>query len=291
MNPLTFNISDFESTRVPTFREISELIHFALLDLGCDSVISSNHICSNKINILFGIHHFGSDVYKDLPPETTIIINTEPLQQYAHCTDHRQTWLQRILAAASRYKLWDYSQENLSFFAEHGITHGKYLQLGYHEKLHRITQKQPEIDVLFYGSMNERRAHILYNLQAHGLRVKHLFNVWHEERDEWISKSQIVLNLHFEDLHPFEIVRCFYLMNNGIAVVSEESEHFPIDEKYRTGVVSAPYDKLVETCVALCKQPETLAAQRQLALQTIQRYAQAHIIQQLLYDTFVNKAA
>ncbi|WP_219350272.1 hypothetical protein, partial [Kingella negevensis] len=188
-----------------------------------------------------------------------------------------------ILYLAQRYAMWDYSEANIQHFWERGISHVKHLPLGFQAALKRIElSSTPDIDVLFYGSLNERRVNILNQLPKQGLRVEVLQDVFGKERDKWIARSKVVLNMHYFDSQIFEIVRCFYLMTNGVAVVSEVNPNTSIQAAYLNGIVATPYEQLVQTCVNLCMQPETQLAQQKEALQTMQALPQANIMQQLL---------
>ncbi|MDK4680086.1 hypothetical protein [Kingella negevensis] len=78
-----------------------------------------------------------------------------------------------ILYLAQRYAMWDYSEANIQHFWERGISHVKHLPLGFQAALKRIElSSTPDIDVLFYGSLNERRVNILNQLPKQGLRVE-----------------------------------------------------------------------------------------------------------------------
>ncbi|MDK4684395.1 hypothetical protein QDY72_04245 [Kingella negevensis] len=295
MTVLNTNICILERANVPIFNDMANLLHHALLDSNCHSQISQirdyllySCMVQGAINIILTPHYLLPSNLAHLQPETTIIINSEPLLAFEKSNSPmHQHWLENIMRAAKHCHLWNYSQENLQFFERHGITHGQYLQLGFHEKLSRIKHvAEPDIDVLFYGAITPRRAEILNQLQREQLRVVTLGNFWGEELDSWIARSKIVLNMHAHDDSPFETVRCFYLINNSVAVVAEETEQQSLPEHYKESVRAVPYNELVKTCAELCSQPENWRAQREQALCNIQRYPQTQIIQQLLYNTF-----
>ncbi|MDK4684397.1 hypothetical protein QDY72_04255 [Kingella negevensis] len=115
------------------------------------------------------------------------------------------------------------------------------MPIDYHPKLHNFTlSEQPEYDVLFYGRCTDRREKILNDLHRAGLRVKILQKVWGEERNEHIAKAKIVLNIHGFENQPFEAVRCHYLMNNRVAIVSEMNDNENVFLPYRMGVIGVP---------------------------------------------------
>lgn len=263
------------------FTELGKLLHCALSALGYDVLITSNQIRQHTRNIVIGAHLMSAESDAGLP-ENTIILNTEQLRSLRTYHDGRQAYADRVIELARKFIIWDYGYENILYFKELGLNHVHYLQLGWQPELAVISPQQRDIDVLFYGSINERRSHILTELAQRGLKTQTLFDVWGQERDEWIARSRIVLNMHYYDSEIFEIIRCFYLMSNGIAVVSEENPHALIHPMYRNGVVAARYEQLVDACVILCNNDALLNQQRQLAIDTIRQYPQTLILQRLL---------
>src|SRR5580658_4511667 len=68
-----------------------------------------------------------------------------------------------------------------------------HVPLGYVPELRRIqASKVQNIDVLFYGSLNERRSRILQALKDSGVKVHSAFGVYGKERDALIARSKIV---------------------------------------------------------------------------------------------------
>jgi glycosyltransferase involved in cell wall biosynthesis len=125
-------------------------------------------------------------------------------------------------------------------------------KLGFQKELSRIKKSpHPEIDILFYGSLNERRQKILTQLEARGLKVKSVVGLYGNERDQLIARSKVVLNHHFYTSEIFEIVRVFYLLSNAVPVVGEVNPTTSIDETYKNAIYAAPYDGIVEACEIL----------------------------------------
>jgi len=141
--------------------------------------------------------------------------------------------------------VWDYSLDNVRFLRDKGLRDVRYLPLGFHERLQTINENVPrDIDVLFYGSTNERRCHILRQLETQ-CRLESLYGVYGPQRDAYIARSKIVLNIHFHGMQIMEQVRITYLLNNGCFVVSEDSAQNPFEGM----VVVTPYDRIVQTCL------------------------------------------
>jgi hypothetical protein len=177
------------------------------------------------------------------PPGKSILYN---LEQITPGSD----WLtQDYLRLLKRHEVWDYSQYNIEQLEKLGIRNISRCPIGFSESLCRIRPAQDkDIDVLFYGSVNQRRLKILEQLAATGLRVETLFGVYGKQRDAVIARSKIVLNVHFYPAKIFEIVRISYLLANRVCVVSENSPSDSALESVQEGIIQAPYDGLADKC-------------------------------------------
>lgn len=257
------------------FLELGELLYFSLQELGHEVSFGFNNMEPSASNILIGCHLLDPSFITQIPT-STIILNTE--QVYGE-TD----WNKPIFAWAKHFQIWDYSSKNITKFNQLGIDRTKLLKIGFQKELARLDSRVPkEIDVLFYGSVNERRKVILDGLEAKGLKVKVLFGVYGKDRDEWVERSKVVLNHHYYESQIFEIVRVFYLLTNSVAVVGEVNEATSIDAMYQDGILAARYEDLVDSCVELVRNPQ-LRDQTQLkALQAISQYHQAFFTQEVL---------
>ena len=258
------------------FLELGELIHYSLKALNHDSTLAFNSTDSSSINILIGCHLLNPSLIPQIP-KSTIILNTE--QIYSDTT----SWNDNIFRWAEKFTIWDYSNRNIEKFNQLGISHTKHFKIGYQKELTRLhTNTTKEIDVLFYGCINDRRKAILDGLVNAGLNVKVLFGVYGKERDHWIEKSKIVLNHHFYNSQIFEIVRVFYLMSNSIAVVSEVNETTSIDPIYLKGIYPAIYNELISSCLNLIINTELRKTTQQNALEQLSRHPQNLFTAELL---------
>ena len=171
-------------------------------------------------------------------------------------------WLtDAYLALLRRYPVWDYSEGNIAELARMGIA-ATHCGIGYVPELTRIAPVPEDIDVLFVGSVNDRRLTVLKQLAAQGVNVEARFNVYGAERDAFLARSKIMLNVHFYDSRLFEIVRVSYLLANSKCVVSETGADRAIEQQFEPGIAFAPYEKLAETCMRLLQNP---AARRETA--------------------------
>jgi len=232
------------------FSELGELIFYSLRELGYEVVVNINKIELGFKNIIIGFHLLPLQAIQSLP-ESSVLFNTEQIYE------EDSPWAQKVYSYSKKYQVWDYSQRNIERFKQLGILNIKYFKIGFQKELVRLDLSKPkEIDVLFYGSVNERRKPILDSLESSGLRIKVLFGSYGEERDSYIEKSKIILNHHFYNSHIFEIVRVFYLLTNSVAVVGEVNESTFINPIYKSCIFPSCYDKLVESCIELVNNDE-----------------------------------
>ncbi|MFM7531277.1 MAG: hypothetical protein ACKO5J_02060 [Rubrivivax sp.] len=80
------------------------------------------------------------------------------------------------------------------------------------------------IDLLFFGSMNERRRRLLERVEACGIKVATFDHpLYGEERDRYVRQAKAVLNCHYYESATFEQVRAFHCLSLGTPVISERS--------------------------------------------------------------------
>lgn len=225
------------------FREVAEGLHYALLALGHDSVLTDRFDLDGRRTIVLQpqlLAHYGL-----LPPKNTILYNLEQVGDDS-------TWMKPLIPELfRRFPVWDYSQANIAELAIRQVCRPTHVPIGYVPELTRIPPAPEDVDVLFYGSLNDRRLAVLDGLRARGLRVKSLFGVYGARRDAWIARSKIVLNVHQWEAKVFEIVRVSYLLANKRAVVSERGANPAEERDLESGVAFAEYAQLVDLCVEL----------------------------------------
>jgi hypothetical protein len=239
---------DYKHNRV--FDEVILYYRSHFIDLGHSVTYSENKLLAGYLNIIIG--------YQFLPVITEnyqyIIIQLEQLSfQAGWFAGKQDLFLSETLPLLQNaLQVWDYSPENIEFLQQFKLE-AKLLPLGFHEKLcqvHPLPHKN--IDVLFYGSMQPRRADIFRELSGK-CTVKSLFGLYGKERDKIIRRSKIIINIHaFASLKIIEQVRLFYLLNNKCFVVSEECDSNP----YGKAFISLPYDQLVPGVLAWLQKDE-----------------------------------
>jgi SAM-dependent methyltransferase len=228
--------------------ELTETLLYGLNALSIDIQLSINEIAaegSGCRNLIIGAHLLDAVGIKAIP-HNSIICNSEQI-------DEQSRWIDSpYLELLDRCDVWDYSRENIRRLEKLGVASARFVPLGYVPQLTRIPSVAPQdIDVLFYGAINERRKNILEGLIARGLRIEFLTGVYREERDHYIARAKVVLNMHYYEASIFEVVRVSYLLANEKAVVAECGATTTLEPDIREAVRAVPYDRLVETCAEL----------------------------------------
>lgn len=152
-------------------------------------------------------------------------------------TNHIKDWLEKC------DEIWEYDLNNKWFLEELGYNKVYFKPMIYCESLKKINSKKPKnYDILFFGSINEKRAEILSKLQnKYKIKIIGEYSFLNAEEiknynleiqnsdfsnilDEYISESKIIINLHYYESQIQEQVRIFYLLINNKCVISQKSK-------------------------------------------------------------------
>ena len=229
------------------FREVGETLLHGLRRLGHDAVLTDGTTPKGRRAIVLG-SNLAAQSGQPLPKDA-ILYNLEQVEAGS-------PWMTpRLLELFRRHELWDYSERNAARLAELGIPRPRVVPIGFVPELARIPGSTEDIDVLFYGSLNDRRARVLDELRRRGLRVEALFGVYGEERDRAISRSKVVLNVHYYEAKVFEIVRVSYLLANRRCVVSERGADPAEERPFEDGIAFADHGALADACARLVADP------------------------------------
>ncbi len=235
------------------FTEVGVLLKSTFLSAGISCDITLNDLDNERINIILGANLLDPRTFS--PSARYIIYQLEQLSDdEGWYTDSKLSLFEKAFA------VWDYSLQNIVFLKSHGIF-AHYLPLGYHPALEQIkVQTDRDIDILFFGSRNGRREEILNTLHQQGLNVKALFGLYGNDRDAYIARSKIILNIHFYSVNIFEAVRVSYLLNNRCFIVSEESSGYPYEG---VSIPLVPYDDIIETCTDFLNHRDEMDEKRE----------------------------
>ena len=131
-------------------------------------------------------------------------------------------------------EIWDYSEHNVDFLQQHGVTHVKYKPLLPSEALRDIPLEK-DIDVFHFGTWSRHRTECLNAAMAAGFKVydllfEHKKMLYGDELHQLIRRSKVVLGLHSYPQSPQqECFRYQYPLSNDISVLAEKSLSNPLN--------------------------------------------------------------
>lgn len=208
-----------------------------------------------------------------------IIYNSEQIgPDWFHANPNCKNYI-NIMKAAK--EVWDYSRDNIGALKMYGVI-ARLVEIGY---MPSMTKNFPDhdqsIDVLFYGSTSaDRRLKIIHELEGQ-CKLHVAYNVYGDELDKLISKSKIVLNMHFYQQAIHEIFRTSYLMANAKCVVSEVGRDKLLDGAHANSIFFTGYDLLVNRCEVLLRSPTTRKFYEKMAFERFREKTQVEILKDI----------
>ena len=199
----------------------------------------------NKVFILGEYVLFPVSEFRKIYPGKKIVIYQ--LEQLMGC----ETWFkvsETIENIKGADEIWDMDELNIKYLSWHGIKVDKFVPMRYTPTLELVEHTEnKDIDVLYYGFLNQRRFNIFNSMQTdfyEDINMVWLFGFNKENLNNYLARTKIVLNLHaFEPFNRQEQVRMFYAITNKMTVVSEtsQSNHFP------DSIIECPTEDLAKT--------------------------------------------
>lgn len=279
---MKFNLVSIEPSgfqHAGAWYELAELIMHGFLRAGFDCSTSINRFAPNRLNIVFGVMHVTPDMER-LLPNNTLLFNTEQLVSLSKDFNH-QSYMNIRFLAQKGYGFIDYSAANISVLESWGATEVILMPLGFVPELHRLRNIKPMHDLLFYGGRNRRRIELLKKIKDTGVSLHYLHGVYGQERDHFIERSKVVLNLHLYDSEIFELVRVNYLMHNKVCVLTEINETTIIDEQLKELFVCSPRERLASSALDMLEQPDVITRKASLAYDWLRSRPQELIIKSI----------
>jgi len=230
------------------FAEQVELLRAAFADLGVDHTVAVSRFERDRVNVVLGYHLLRWD--DALPRCRYIPYQFEQLGPGGGDFVTGEAW--RILRHAT--EVWDFSRSNVKLLRDSGVP-ARLLPVGYHERLELVEPRAGrDIDLLFSGSVNERRADVLRGIEAAtGVAVRAMFGVYGPAKNAMLGRAKIHLHIHHGERRAFQQPRIAHLLNNRCFVIGEESEDDPYPE---VDLVSVPRQQLPEACTYYLARPE-----------------------------------
>jgi predicted O-methyltransferase YrrM len=224
------------------FNEVIDSLAWSLSALGHDVNVTQNWLSEHgEHNIVFGAELMAD--FQRLPPNSTIFNLEQPSHPH----------MEKVRRLAKDIRVWDYSARAVEEWKAAGHSNVHHVPIGYTPNLTRIPHAtNQDIDVLFCGWLTPRRVGLLDELRRQGLNVAASAAAYGGGRDNLISRSKVVLDVHHDGRDRFVPTRCVYAMANSKLVVTEISSD---DDEYAdlaNGLSRAPYRMLVDTCRSYC---------------------------------------
>ena len=272
-----------------SFKECLLFCVHGLRRLGYEVTLQENQLRPDAINIVLGSY---TDLARNAnwtamsaQARDIIIYNWEQV-------GHDVPWFHpRYMRQMVHTHVWDYNQNNVAALKKAGVQDIHYVPMSYVPEMSVVPQvDNQDIDVLFYGVINPRRAAVLDALREKGLVVastQELPWLQNEERDGYIARAKVVLNMHFFDVAKvFEIARVSYLLANHKAVVSEIAHGTDIDDDIRDAVVSGTVDELPQLCWDLVQDANRRGRVAEKGFQIFSQRNAEHVLKQAV-DRFL----
>jgi len=260
------------------FHEIEASVFFSLQKLGYDVTNSTNDFAPDRKNIVFGMHHCPVDVVRHDIPKDTIIYSLEQMREKPEC----MRWCRKYRGL----DVWDYSMRNVEVIQKAGVENIKHCKIGYVPEISYFERNKPQdrdIDILAYLSPSPRREHIMKQFANNpNINFVHIQCTYGDDRDEYIKRAKLVINLHNHDNQIFEMVRVSHLLQNKVPVLCERNADTDFPDYMEGTVFTSTYNRFVDTAYKLLKKPEELDAQAEKGLEIFKQSPMENFLKEVL---------
>ncbi len=187
--------------------------------LGAEVTMAKNRLRHDALNLVFGAHLGFDPALRQR--HTCLFVNLEQLGRDGAAVPAAYL---KLLASSG---VVDYDPANVGHYARdpQDVPVVPMLYAPYLAAAGPLPLAERPIDLLFIGSMNERRAQWLQRIESTGRQVT-MFDapLYGEDRDHFIRQAKAVLNVHFYDSCRFEQARAAHCLSLGTPVISERTE-------------------------------------------------------------------
>lgn len=215
------------------FVDPARFIRYQLRRLGVKVTMAKNRLRGDAVNLVLGAHLGFPESWLDR--HACLFVNLEQLGLGGAKVSDDYLRLLKTSAVV------DYDLANVSAYDANPtdvpllpFRHAPYL-----DRMGAMASRLEDrpIDLLFFGSMNERRRRLIQRIAACGIKVKTFEQpLYGEERDRYICQAKAVLNCHFYESATFEQVRVFHCLSLGTPVISERSSATRPDAAFDSSV-------------------------------------------------------
>ena len=244
MQAIAVNLSIVQRSGDPhalCFLDQARYLRHHLGRLGIDCLLSKNRLYRDRLNVVFGAHKgFDPKLTQDFP---CVIFNLE--QTGRDGANLTEAYLDLLRALPSL----DYDAANQSHYAS--TQQGPIVRFLDAPYLRGATPAPPlsqrPIDLLFFGSINERRRRLIEQIEAAGCAVT-MFDqaLYGPERDAIIVQAKAVLNLHFYESGRIEQARISHCLSLGTPVISERKLTAEVPVEFEDTVFWQPADSIAQ---------------------------------------------
>jgi hypothetical protein len=231
------------------FTEVALCLRDAIRAAGYPSEIRHGDPDPSALTLVLGALPPFTPQMNALDPRRTAIVNFEQLASTSSIAGpaYRQWLRPRIVV--------DYHSANVEFLQRENGPGQRAFELPIMPVPSIIFQREllpdKQVDVLFFGTMSERRAEIILRLQAAGLSVETVAGAYGDELTPAIRRARLVLHVHFYETGLFPVARVLQPLANALPVVCEDSVFSTRSDWSQSGVVFVEYDAIVQTCRAV----------------------------------------
>lgn len=206
------------------FEELLISIYSCLKEKGfnIELIRFENEIDKNSEDLHIGIFNL---VKLENLPKNYIMYNTE-IKDYI-----TNIYIKKLNNAKAVINIYNYDLDEFKYQKQYN-KNMIYIPLTYHRSIENmynvdlINIDNQDIDVLFYGNLNERRNNTIKVLKQNGINVyvaQNYFpdNCFGKDKDELIERSKIVLltNYYYND---YDMVRATYLLSKKKCIICDD---------------------------------------------------------------------
>lgn len=228
------------------FTEVALCLRDSLRLAGLQSDHLVNIANPQSISIILGAVLPFNESLEQLDPRRTLVFNFEQLgSTSAIASPEYLRWL-------SRWLVLDYHSRNVEFLRRvNGLGQAVFEvpivpgpSLAFRADLPPLRS----VDVLFFGSPNDRRTALLRRLEEAGLSVELVAGAYADELTPAIRRARLVLHIHYYETGLFPVARVLQPVADGVPIVCESSVFSAGSDWSGSGILFAPYDTLVDAC-------------------------------------------
>ena len=260
------------------FNEIEAAMFFTLQRMGYEVTNSVNEFKTNARNIVFGMHHCPVDVVRHDIPKDTIIYSLEQMKDAPEC----MRWFRKYRGL----EVWDYSMRNVEVLRKAGVENIKHCKIGYVPEISYFERNRPEerdIDILAYMNPSPRRLAVMEVFEKDpNINFVSINSIYGDERDDYIKRAKLVINLHNNDNKIFEMVRISHLIQNNVPVLCERNPDTDFPAYMEGTSYTAPYHEFVKTAYELLKDPLTMDKGAENALEVFKKSPMENFLKEVL---------